>query len=211
MITVEHICKTYRVARRNSGLWTVPLKSCPAAFAGTTDAVSKIAVRNIIREINRDHGTTIILTTHDTQDIEALTNRILLIGKGRLLLDGDLQMLKKHYSSAKHISIDYTPFPRGGSVSDLTNIQEYPLSRIFPAGWRSWQTRPPSACPMLSPSSIPGWKSTTCQSQAPPWMKWWFPFIRSFQYEKIRFLFQNPFHPGNRSSCVFPLSCPPFP
>ena len=54
------------------------------------DAVSKVAVRNIIREINRDQGTTIILTTHDTQDIEALTNRILLIGKGRLLLDGDL-------------------------------------------------------------------------------------------------------------------------
>ncbi|MCI6125656.1 MAG: ABC transporter, partial [Enterocloster clostridioformis] len=94
------------------------------------DAVSKIAVRNIIREINRDHGTTIILTTHDTQDIEALTNRILLIGKGRLLLDGDLQMLKKHYSSAKHISIDYTPFPRGGSVSDLTNIQESGISVV---------------------------------------------------------------------------------
>ena len=92
------------------------------------DAVSKIAVRNIIREINRDHGTTIILTTHDTQDIEALTNRILLIGKGRLLLDGDLQMLKKHYSSAKHISIDYTPFPRGGSASDLMNIQESGIS-----------------------------------------------------------------------------------
>ena len=92
--------------------------------------VSKIAVRNIIREINRDHGTTIILTTHDTQDIEALTNRILLIGKGRLLLDGDLQMLKKHYSSAKHISIDYTPFPRGGSVSDLTNIQESGISVV---------------------------------------------------------------------------------
>ncbi len=94
------------------------------------DAVSKKAVRNIIREINRDHGTTIILTTHDTQDIEALTNRILLIGKGRLLLDGDLQMLKKHYSSAKHISIDYTPFPRGGSVSDLTNIQESGISVV---------------------------------------------------------------------------------
>ena len=71
-----------------------------------------------------------MLTTHDTQDIEALTNRILLIGKGRLLLDGDLQMLKKHYSSAKHISIDYTPFPRGGSVSDLTNIQESGISVV---------------------------------------------------------------------------------
>ena len=72
----------------------------------------------------------LVMTTHDTQDIEALTNRILLIGKGRLLLDGDLQMLKKHYSSAKHISIDYTPFPRGGSVSDLTNIQESGISVV---------------------------------------------------------------------------------
>ena len=94
------------------------------------DAVSKIAVRNIIREINRDQGTTIILTTHDTQDIEALTNRILLIGKGRLLLDGDLQMLKKHYSSAKHISIDYTPSPLCGRASDLLDILENGLSVI---------------------------------------------------------------------------------
>ena len=39
-------------------------------------------------------------------------------------------MLKKHYSSAKHISIDYTPFPRGGSVSDLTNIQESGISVV---------------------------------------------------------------------------------
>ena len=45
-------------------------------------------------------------------------------------MDGDLQMLKKHYSSAKHISIDYTPFPRGGSVSDLTNIQESGISVV---------------------------------------------------------------------------------
>ncbi len=94
------------------------------------DAVSKVAVRNIIREINRDQGTTIILTTHDTQDIEALTNRILLIGKGRLLLDGDLQMLKKHYSSAKHISIDYTPAPLCGRASDLLDILENGLSVI---------------------------------------------------------------------------------
>ena len=37
-------------------------------------------------------------------------------------------MLKKHYSSAKHITIDYTPFPRGGSASDLMNIQESGIS-----------------------------------------------------------------------------------
>lgn len=52
------------------------------------DAVSKIAVREFIKIINRENKTTVLLTTHDMQDIEALTERILLIGKGRILLDG---------------------------------------------------------------------------------------------------------------------------
>ncbi len=46
------------------------------------DAVSKIAVRRFLRRLNEEKGTTILLTTHDMQDIEALTRRVLLIGKG---------------------------------------------------------------------------------------------------------------------------------
>lgn len=52
------------------------------------DAVSKLAVRSFIQQLNRTHVTTVLLTTHDMQDIEALATRILLIGHGRLLLDG---------------------------------------------------------------------------------------------------------------------------
>lgn len=52
------------------------------------DAVSKLAVRSFIQKRNETHGTTVLLTTHDMQDIEALASRILLIGKGRLLMDG---------------------------------------------------------------------------------------------------------------------------
>ena len=59
------------------------------------DAVSKLAVRDFIRKRNEMHGTTVILTTHDMQDIEALTKRILLIGKGEILLDGTLEDIKK--------------------------------------------------------------------------------------------------------------------
>lgn len=52
------------------------------------DAVSKLAVRDFIQEMNRDRGVTVILTTHDMQDIEALAQRILLIGKGRFCWTG---------------------------------------------------------------------------------------------------------------------------
>ena len=60
------------------------------------DAVSKLAVRDFIRRQNRIHGTTVLLTTHDMQDIEAMADRVMLIGRGRLLLDGTFGSLKNH-------------------------------------------------------------------------------------------------------------------
>jgi len=59
------------------------------------DAVSKLAVRDFIKKINAEHGTTVILTTHDMQDIEAIANRVILIGKGNVLLDGTLEDMRR--------------------------------------------------------------------------------------------------------------------
>ena len=71
------------------------------------DAVSKLAVRDFIKRINAEKGTTVILTTHDMQDIEALTHRVMLIGKGQILLDGSLEELKKGVSDKKVIIIKH--------------------------------------------------------------------------------------------------------
>ena len=59
------------------------------------DAVSKLAVRDFILKQNQNAGTTVILTTHDMQDIEALASRIILIGKGHILMDGTLDDIKR--------------------------------------------------------------------------------------------------------------------
>lgn len=59
------------------------------------DAVSKLAVREFVKKRNQEHGTTVILTTHDMQDIEALASRIILIGKGQILMDGGLEDIKR--------------------------------------------------------------------------------------------------------------------
>ena len=64
------------------------------------DAISKLALRSFILERNRTHGTTVLLTTHDMQDIEALASRILLIGKGKLLLDGNFDDVRAVNPSA---------------------------------------------------------------------------------------------------------------
>ena len=63
------------------------------------DAVSKLAVRAFLQQENQARGTTILLTTHDMTDVEALCPRVLVIGHGQLLYDGGLSTLLSRYQS----------------------------------------------------------------------------------------------------------------
>lgn len=90
------------------------------------DAVSKIAVRQTIKKINEERGVTVMLTTHDMSDIEALANRILLIGKGQKLYDGDLEALKNEYLTYKRVTVDFSsdrPFvcPEGATIQQKSD------------------------------------------------------------------------------------------
>lgn len=71
------------------------------------DAVSKIAVRQFIKTVNKEKNVTVILTTHDMNDIEALANRILLIGKGKILYDGSLGSLRGRFGTRKTVTVDF--------------------------------------------------------------------------------------------------------
>lgn len=71
------------------------------------DAVSKISLRKCIKQINEKTNVTIILTTHDMQDIEALTERIILIGKGKILYDGSLDEIKNKYNKNRKMNIKF--------------------------------------------------------------------------------------------------------
>ena len=71
------------------------MKFNDATLSFLTDAVSKLRVREFIQRENQEREITVILTTHDMQDIEALSQRVLLIGKGRLLLDGSLEEIRR--------------------------------------------------------------------------------------------------------------------
>lgn len=54
------------------------------------DVVSKAKVRGFLRQLNEELGTTVLLTTHDLQDIEQLCERVMVIDHGRLMYDGAL-------------------------------------------------------------------------------------------------------------------------
>jgi ABC-2 type transport system ATP-binding protein len=62
------------------------------------DVVAKDRIRTFIEEINRDRGTTVILTTHDLADVERLCRRIILIDQGRVLYDGTIDGLTASYA-----------------------------------------------------------------------------------------------------------------
>lgn len=69
------------------------------------DAISKNIVRDFIKKINKKNKITVILTTHDMADIEALAKRIILIGNGSILYDGNLEELKHKFGSYKKILV----------------------------------------------------------------------------------------------------------
>ena len=70
------------------------------------DVVAKDTIRKFIVEVNGERQTTVILTTHDINDIEQICNRIILIDKGKLLYDGELKSFIETYSDGYIIKID---------------------------------------------------------------------------------------------------------
>lgn len=88
------------------------------------DADSKLAVRAIIKEINERYGVTVILTTHDMSDIEALAHRIMMIGKGTLLFDGTITQLQQRYGTGKLIQVAYSGFLQGELLAGIEIVEQ---------------------------------------------------------------------------------------
>lgn len=111
------------------------------------DAVSKLAVRDFIRQLNREKATTIILTTHDMQDIEALAGRIILIGKGRILMDGDTERFRQQLSPVRTVMVSARQFvdiplpdgvrlvqkqgENGGRLTFTVNTEKVPIPQLI--------------------------------------------------------------------------------
>ena len=70
------------------------------------DAVSKLALRAFLKQENQKGGVTMLLTTHDMDDVEALCPRVMVIGRGKILYDGPISKLREKYAAREGQDID---------------------------------------------------------------------------------------------------------
>lgn len=75
------------------------------------DVVVKENIRNAIRRINAEEGTTVILTTHDLSDIELLCERIVMVDKGKKVFDGAISELKRDYGEVRTLNFELVNSP----------------------------------------------------------------------------------------------------
>lgn len=71
------------------------------------DAPSKLAVREFVKRLNRERGVTVLLTTHDMHDIEALADRVIVIGHGRVLADSPFEALRRDVLRERRLFVDF--------------------------------------------------------------------------------------------------------
>ena len=72
------------------------------------DVSVKDSIRTLIKKLNEEKGTTIVLTSHDTKDIEALCERVIIIDKGTLIFDDSISRLKEMFGRLRTIKVELT-------------------------------------------------------------------------------------------------------
>jgi len=71
------------------------------------DAISKLALRDFVKGLNRNEGVTVLLTTHDMHDIEALAKRVIIIGHGKVLRDSSFEAMRNEVLGERRLIVDF--------------------------------------------------------------------------------------------------------
>ncbi len=94
------------------------------------DVVAKERLRQFIRQMNQERGTTIILTTHDLGDVEKLCERVIMIDQGRKLYDGPLAALRDRFGRWRMLVVDF--------AEDYPDVAVNGLQAARREGARAW-------------------------------------------------------------------------
>ncbi|MXX93722.1 MAG: ATP-binding cassette domain-containing protein [Chloroflexi bacterium] len=94
------------------------------------DAVSKLAFREFIKQFNQERGTTVILTTHDMDDIEVICDRVMIINDGKIVSDGTLDELRRRVSLERRLVVELVDNVIEPTIHPLANLANRDGRRI---------------------------------------------------------------------------------
>ncbi|MBF0104558.1 MAG: ATP-binding cassette domain-containing protein [Deltaproteobacteria bacterium] len=92
------------------------------------DVAVKMTVRHLIKKINAEEKTTIILATHDLKDIEAICQRVIIIDQGRILYDGGVESIKKNIGRQRKLILYFNKLPTLAEMKTKTGEDHIQLS-----------------------------------------------------------------------------------
>jgi ABC-2 type transport system ATP-binding protein len=95
------------------------------------DVVAKDVVRKFLSEVNRERGTTIILTTHDLVDIEEICPRLIMVDDGKLLFDGELGHLRSALGSRRRLKLEFGTDPGPVALTTARLVSDEGLAKHF--------------------------------------------------------------------------------
>ena len=87
------------------------------------DVIVKKQIREMIRTINIQEGVTVILTTHDMKDIDEICKRIIMIDKGRVIVDEPTEIVKRRFRGNSTITIVFDKTPEHLNVDNIEGIE----------------------------------------------------------------------------------------
>ena len=92
------------------------------------DVSMKAKIRTLIHALNKEKHTTVILTTHDMGDVDALCQRIVIIDKGKMLYDNDIVHLKRFFGSYRTLKIRVAGDMKAEAERIQREIPDFPVS-----------------------------------------------------------------------------------
>ena len=94
------------------------------------DVVSQQKMRDFIKNYNKEKQTTILLTSHYMEDVEALCKRVIIISGGTIIYDGDLEKLREKYVDHKILKITFRKPVTLYQLENFGKIKEYDKLRV---------------------------------------------------------------------------------
>ncbi|MBH8605808.1 ATP-binding cassette domain-containing protein [Thermoactinomyces sp. CICC 10522] len=88
------------------------------------DVVVKQKIRDLIKEMNQEEGTTLFITSHDAGDIEQLCKRAIVINHGQIILDDTVSNLKRHFLKHKTIHLKLQEAPTHFHLSGVVLVKQ---------------------------------------------------------------------------------------